>query len=116
MDLGLGLGLIIDPGWTLGKIRILAPGGEGGAYLHWIGGMTAGVGTLYFMALLDGRSRRLRAAFLSTGVLRLWSGLLCAFGVVLGPLTWLYLLLALPNVMMAAFQFAMLRAGREDGE
>lgn len=109
MDALTGLLLVLAPGLVLAMLGISAVEGAALVFLRWIGVFVGGVGLSYGMCLRGREPAETVWAF--TGVVRL---LVCVFvstQVAAGSLDVRWLVVAVADGVVAAGQFAGLRAG-----
>ena len=111
MDAATGAGLVAFPVFTLGAMRVAAPGAEALVFLRWVGAFVGAVGLCYLVALARGGAGRLREVFATTLLFRAAAGGYCAVAVLTGTLEPRWITVALTDGALVLAQGWLLRRG-----
>ncbi len=109
MDALTGLLLVFAPALALKSLGMAVPSADALVFVSWIGAFVGGVGLSYGMAL--GEWRRGRAVWQITALLRMLVAVLVMSRLAAHTLEAAWLTVALTDLVVAAVQMVVLRAG-----
>ncbi len=113
MDFGTGLGMVFLPSLTLSLMLVPVPEGAALLYARFVGVFVGAVGLSYLLALLSGRTERLREVLRFTIPFRVGAGSFCLVAVATSALAPMWLSVTVADYALVALQTWLLRGDWE---